>query len=94
MQKMHNIYRSKQEGRDQAEHPHLGAQGQGLHLRHQVESDRQEGALHPSHREVQLVHKREVIYPVNMQNMQNIQYSICRLDEAVAWVRSAFGNAG
>ena len=45
MQKMHNIYRSKQEGRDQAEHPYLGAQGQGLHLRHQVESDRQGSAL-------------------------------------------------
>ena len=41
---------------------HLGAQGQGLHLRREMEGDRQGGPLHSGDRKVQSVHKREVLH--------------------------------
>ena len=51
--------RDQLESRDQIEHPHLGAQGQRLHLQRQMEGVRQGGS---GDRKVQSVHKREVLH--------------------------------
>ena len=52
----------RSEGGPPVEHPHPGAQGQGLRFRREMEGARQGGSLHSGDRKVQSVHQREVLH--------------------------------